>query len=279
MRGIFFTADDLGISREANEAMVYAHVHGILHGAALMMGQPGTDQGVDLARQNPGLHVGFHLHLCDSLPLTLGCGGGGGSATGSRADWPWGSDPARAGWAIGTQRSARLLAEAEIARQWQEFRARGLHCAFVNAHHHLHVHPFVMEMLRDIVGPECGDAWWRWGRPRWFGRKGLSARMASAGWALVRAMSHLPAGTHAPQTLWGIDRNFQMDAGEIKDVLQTLKADFSAEPATSDSVQDLKKPLHEFMFHPRHIHPDDKDLQTLLKLGANAGDVGAAFDS
>ncbi|PTY01433.1 PTS cellobiose transporter [Verrucomicrobia bacterium LW23] len=255
MSEIFFTADDLGLTAEASNAMLHAHLHGALHGAALMLGQPGTDHAVALARKHPTLAVGFHLHLCDSRPLTLGPGG-----------WPWGDDPARAGWAIGTSRQARRIAEAEVARQWEEFCATGLPCAFVNAHHHLHVHPFVMEMLKDVLGaaPEPSRrAWWRWGRPMWFGASGLRGALASAGWAAVRAMSRPPTGAASPSTLWGIDRSFCMQAAEVRVAVQNIRAATAVSPSAPVSPV---VPQHEFLFHPRCIHLDDKDLQALLAL-------------
>src|ERR1700690_3267244 len=69
-REVFFIADDFGMSPEVNRAIIHAHRHGVLHGASLMMGQPATEDAVRLARDNPSLQVGWHLHLCDSQPIT-----------------------------------------------------------------------------------------------------------------------------------------------------------------------------------------------------------------
>jgi len=76
-REVFFIADDFGMSPEANRAIIHAHRHGALHGASLMMGQPATQDAVRLAQENPSLQMGWHLHLCDSQPIT-------------RSAWPWG---------------------------------------------------------------------------------------------------------------------------------------------------------------------------------------------
>ena len=152
MKRVVFIADDFGVGEPVNRAIVHAHRHGALTGAALMMGQPGTDHAVALARENPSLEVGWHLHLCDSRPLTV-------------TEWPWSRSPLWAGLAIGLTGRGRALARREIGAQWEAFRASGLRCAFVNAHHHLHVHPFVMRTLLATL-PEDFSGWLRWGRPR-----------------------------------------------------------------------------------------------------------------
>src|SRR2546425_3713684 len=115
---IVFIADDFGLDADANRAIVRAHREGVLQGAALMMGQPGTDDAIALARENPALAVGWHLHLCHSQPVTC-------------AAWPWGDSPTRAGWTIGLSSRARALMRQEVAAQWEMFRATGLPCAFV----------------------------------------------------------------------------------------------------------------------------------------------------
>ena len=103
-----------------------------------MVGQPGTADAVRVARDNPGLRVGWHLHLDNSQPVTC-------------AAWPWGNSYRRAGWAIGLSPRARQLMREEVRAQWELFRETGLTCAFVNSHHHLHAHPFVYQILLDVV--------------------------------------------------------------------------------------------------------------------------------
>ena len=82
-REVFFIADDFGMSLEVNRAILHAHQHGVLQGASLMMGQAATEDAVRMARDNPGLQVGWHLHLCDSQPIT-------------RKAWSWGNSHLRA---------------------------------------------------------------------------------------------------------------------------------------------------------------------------------------
>jgi predicted glycoside hydrolase/deacetylase ChbG (UPF0249 family) len=216
---VVFVADDFGMSAQVNDAIVHAHTLGRLDGAALMMGQPATDEAVTLARAHPRLQVGWHLHLTDSIPTTTD-------------RWPWGSSPARAGWAIGLLPSAQRLMEREIARQWELFQATGLTCAFINSHHHLHAHPFVARTMRRVVGDRF-PGWLRLGRPRAFSNAASTLLPDFFDTILLSRRRRLsPWRTTA--TLWGLDRLFRMSAPEIRPILATLPDGF-----------------HEFMFHPR----------------------------
>ncbi len=217
---VVFVADDLGLSEEINDAITYAHRAGRLDGAALMMGQPATDAAVRLARELPELQIGWHLHLTDSQPVTT-------------THWPWGTSPSRAGWAIGLSSAARRLMENEVAQQWELFQATGLPCAFVNSHHHLHAHPFVYRAMRRVVGRQF-SGWVRAGRPRFFSPVGTSARALTFSDQLFFARRRRLSLWRATDTLWGLDRLFRMEAGEVRAALAALPDGF-----------------HEFLFHPR----------------------------
>ena len=145
-----------------------------------MLGQPATADAVALAKQTPSLQVGWHLHLSDSQPVTVPA-------------WPWGKSHWRAGFAIAL--SPELM-RREVTAQWEEFKATGLCCAFVNSHHHLHVHPFVFAELMKVL-PADFDGWIRRGWPCRFRRS---------------------------DTLWGVHRTFRMDAGEVRAAMAKLPA-------------------------------------------------------
>ncbi len=234
---VVFVADDLGLSAEINEAILHAHRDGALHAAALMMGQAGTHDAVRLARANPSLQVGWHLHLADSQPVTT-------------PRWPWGASPARAGWAMGLLPSARRLMENEVARQWELFQATGLPCVFINSHHHLHAHPFVFRAMRRVVG-DGFSGWLRLGRPRFFSSPGAASAALALGDRLFMNRRRRLSPWRTTDTLWGldrgIDRRFRMDPRDVRDVLATLPDGF-----------------HEFLFHPRtRTCPDTQCLLAL----------------
>jgi len=233
-REIIFIADDFGMTDEINDAILHTHLSGQLTGAALMMAQPATDSAVALARAHPSLQIGWHLHLNDSVPATID-------------RWPWGASPARAGFSIGLSHKARRLMRREVARQWELFQATGLECRFINSHHHLHAHPFVYKTLREVVGSRF-NGWIRLGLPRAFHSRSVSVLWAALAAIYLERRRRLSAW-RSPDTLWGVDRSFHMDAREIRAAIARLPDGF-----------------HEFLFHPRtRSCPDTLCLLQLKK--------------
>jgi len=234
MKQVVFIADDFGLTEAANRAILRAHREGALTGASLMLGQPGTAGAVALAQANPTLQIGWHLHLCDSTPTTCG-------------RWPWGNAPFAAGCRLGASDANRETLRPEIAQQWRLFQATGLRCAFVNAHHHLHVHPAVLRELDRVLPPDFAG-WLRGFNVQllggWPARDALLAKLAApfARRWLSRTRFRLS------DTLWGLDRLFRMDAGEIRRAAGALPSG-----------------RHEFVFHPRG-EQGDADFATLLRL-------------
>jgi predicted glycoside hydrolase/deacetylase ChbG (UPF0249 family) len=230
---VVFVADDLGMSAEVNDAILHAHCAGRLDGAALMMGQAGTHDAVRLARANPSLQIGWHVHLTDSQPVTTD-------------RWPWGTSPARAGWAVGLLPSARRLMENEVARQWELFQSTGLACAFVNSHHHLHAHPFVYHAMRRVIG-KTSPGWLRLGRPCFFSSRSVTEAALALGDQLFMNRRRRLSPWRTTDTLWGLDRLFRMDPREVRAALAGLPEGF-----------------HEFLFHPRtRTCPDTQCLLAL----------------
>ena len=232
-REVFFIADDFGMSPEVNRAIVHAHRHGVLQGASLMMGQRGTEDAVRLARKNPSLQVGWHLHLCDSQPIT-------------RKAWAWGGSHFKAGWAIGLLPGARRLMQDETKVQWELYRATGLPCAFINSHHHLHAHPFVYAALLNVL-PVGFAGWIRLGKPRFF-----AAGLGTVPFRMADTLFMGPRRRHCPyrhsDTMWGLGRTFHMRSREV-----------------ADAARQLEPGRHEFFFHPRTVD-NDADVQCLLEL-------------
>jgi YdjC-like protein len=216
---VIFIADDLGMDSEINDAIIHSHLSGELSGAALMMAQPATEAAVEMARVHPSLQIGWHLHLCDSEPVTTD-------------RWPWGNSPARAGFAMGLSARARDLMRQEMKCQWKLFQQTGLECRFINCHHHLHAHPFVYQALMETVGPGF-RGWIRLGKPQGFDSPSPSRLGAALDWLFFDRRRRL-SPWRATDTLWGLDRTFRMDAGEVQAAIARLPDGF-----------------HEFLFHPR----------------------------
>jgi chitin disaccharide deacetylase len=137
------TSDDFGLSVEVNEAVEAAHREGILTAASLMVSAPAAADAVARARRIPSLRVGLHLVMVEAWPtlpparlphLTRG----GGLIR---------DDMGRLGLDLALSRAAREELAAEIAAQFEAFRATGLALDHVNAHKHFHVHPIIAGMV------------------------------------------------------------------------------------------------------------------------------------
>src|SRR5204862_5129423 len=134
----------------------------------------------------------------------------------------------------------------EVAAKWILFSETGLPCAFVNVHHHLHAHPAVYTALLEVL-PRDFSGWLRLGTPRYCAgaRFGLGAHRIALFFNESRRR-RCPYRTS--QTLWGVDRLFQMRADEVRGV-----------------IGGLPPGLHEFVFHPRDAG-GDADLSSLVAL-------------
>ena len=112
-----------------------------------MVSGPAADDAVARARRKPSLRVGLHLVLVEGrpvLPPESRCPGWSMRADRSAATWRrWApcSRPAR---------EARRQLAAEIAAQFEAFRATGLALDHCNAHKHYHLHPLIGGLIASI---------------------------------------------------------------------------------------------------------------------------------
>jgi hopanoid biosynthesis associated protein HpnK len=147
-RRLIVNADDFGRSASINQAVIRAHREGILTTASLMVNEPGCDEAVRLARQNPRLGVGLHLTLlCGRAALPPDRIPGLVNARGEFTN-----HPAGAGFRYFFQPGLRAQLKAEIEAQFAKFRSTGLKLDHVNGHLHLHLHPVAFGILMEGNG-------------------------------------------------------------------------------------------------------------------------------
>ena len=143
MRRLILNADDLGLARETNEGIERAHREGVLTAASLMTGEAGFEEGVRVARANPGLAVGLHLTLTDGVPVLPARD----IPSLTQKNGRFRDDMAGMGLTLAISREARAELAAEVAAQMARFAATGLACDHVNAHKHYHLHPGIAAAL------------------------------------------------------------------------------------------------------------------------------------
>jgi hopanoid biosynthesis associated protein HpnK len=146
MKNLVVTADDFGAALEVNEAVEQAHREGVLKAASLMMGAPFAADAVARARRTPSLRVGLHLVLTEGRPLLPP------SQIPDLVDLSgvFRENMAAMGATLFFSSRARAQLAAEIAAQFEAFRATGLALDHANAHKHFHVHPTIGGMLLKI---------------------------------------------------------------------------------------------------------------------------------
>jgi hopanoid biosynthesis associated protein HpnK len=146
IRRLIVTADDFGAAVEVNDAVEAAHRNGILTAASLMVGARAAADAVARARRNPGLRVGLHLVLVEGRPVLP-------PDLVSRlvqADGSFRCDMAAMGAMFAASAAARRQLAAEIAAQFEAFRATGLALDHCNAHKHYHLHPLIGSLIARI---------------------------------------------------------------------------------------------------------------------------------
>jgi hopanoid biosynthesis associated protein HpnK len=145
MRRLIVNADDFGRSASINEAVIRAHREGILTTASLMVNEPHAESAIALARQNPRLGVGLHLVLVHGksalderhIPHLINRRG------------EFSNSAPVAGARYFFSRECRAEIRLEIAAQFEKFHATGFALDHVNGHLHLHLHPFVLQVLLE----------------------------------------------------------------------------------------------------------------------------------
>ncbi len=146
-KALIVTADDFGRSLPVNDAVVDAHVNGILTAASLMVTETALDDAVARAKALPSLGVGLHMTLVDGIP----------ALPPSRipdlvdAKGHFTLDLVRLGARIYLSKAVQRQVVAEMRAQFERFKATGLPLAHVDSHHHYHLHPTVFELMLELA--------------------------------------------------------------------------------------------------------------------------------
>lgn len=146
-RAVIITADDLGLWPEINDAVMAGYDSGVISSASLRVTAPASHAAMVSLATRPGLGVGLQLVLCD------------GRATLPRKHIPnlvdstgcFVSRPLEAAWLYRRRGPLREELKAEIRAQLEKFLASGLFLSHVSSSFHLHLHPAVVSILKELT--------------------------------------------------------------------------------------------------------------------------------
>jgi hopanoid biosynthesis associated protein HpnK len=219
-----------------NEAVEYAHRHGVLSAASLMVAGPAAGQAVALAKRLPGLRVGLHLTLLEGMPASR------------PQDIPdltdlhgrLRADMVALAFAL-LRPSVRRQLRREIAAQFGVFRRTGLALDHVNGHKHFHVHPLVAgEVVRACI--ENGAPALRVpDEPASVVTRIDGAKAAATGvtpWSALLRQRARRAGVAMPDAVFGLRWSGRVTAGRLAALLARLPPgliEIYTHPAISDS--------------------------------------------
>lgn len=142
-----FNADDFGISKGVNAAIVKAHREGILNSASLMINQKYAAEAVKLAKEMPELEMGLHVNLTNEYPAA------------SAQEIPLlvdGQGKLKNGFvnllllSFFKPRQLRLQVEIEMRAQIAKYLTTGLTLQHLDSHRHVHMIPQIFKTMRKL---------------------------------------------------------------------------------------------------------------------------------
>lgn len=147
MKELIINADDFGLTRGVNEAIIRAHREGILTSATVMANREAFDDAAERARANSTLGVGCHLVLI-----------GGPAVAPLETIRSLADSDGRLPQSLGnfmTRVSCGMIRRTHIEREFraqiERVRSAGIKPTHVDTHKHTHTHPRVMEALGKVA--------------------------------------------------------------------------------------------------------------------------------
>lgn len=137
---VIFNADDFGLTEGVNNGIVKAHLEGVVKSTTMLVGMAAEQHAVSLAKNLPTLKVGLHLRFTLGQPLTSHpC------LTDENGHFP----KYQAFWE--TQAFDAHAVYEECIAQVEHFLGLGLKLSHIDSHHHAHVHPSLLPIVREVA--------------------------------------------------------------------------------------------------------------------------------
>ena len=147
MKKLIVNADDFGLTAGVNDAILDAHLRGVISSASLLANGQAFESAVMLARRAPRLSVGIHLNLTEGKPLAPS------AAVPSLIDGRgfFLRRPARLWLAKSFHRVNPGEIERECRAQIERVLAAGIAPTHIDSHKHVHALPFLGGMVMGLA--------------------------------------------------------------------------------------------------------------------------------
>jgi len=228
VKGLIVTADDFGIAEEVNDAVEQGHRDGILTAASLMVSAGAAGDAVTRAKTLPRLRVGLHIVLVEGRPTLPP------SVIPDLVDanGMFRSDMTKSAVRMFFLPHVRRQLQAEVAAQFDAFRATGLALDHVNTHKHFHLHPTIASVILR-VGRRYGLRAIRVPlEPRWLLARidpehKVNSAAATAPWAMLSRARFRASGLLIPDQVFGLAWSGAMTSPRLLGLIENLPAGLS----------------------------------------------------
>jgi chitin disaccharide deacetylase len=254
VRRLIVNADDFGLTRGVNRAILEAHENGIVTSSTLMANSAGFDDAIRLAQCHPKLAVGCHTMLVDGTPLLSP----NQVATLIKDSRSSEFLPGIAGCAFRalTGRIAADQVEAEVTAQIHKLQSAGIAVSHLDTHKHTHLFPQILRPLLSAARA-CGVRAIR--NP--FGRIAFSA---------IAARPNLWKRYGQLRILNALAARFRRAVADAGMVTTDGSIGIAATGALDDRLfrwlfENLPEGTWEFVCHPGYNDADLDKIQTRLR--------------
>jgi hopanoid biosynthesis associated protein HpnK len=222
-----------------------------------MVAGQAADDAIVRAERLPGLRVGLHVVVAygapvlpaEQIPKLV-------DADGRLSERLW-----RVGLRAFFDAGARRQLEAEIRAQFDAFRETGLALDHVNAHHHMHLHPTVNEIVLRVGKDHGVHAVRLPNEPPLPGAMRAGAALFLAPWVHLLRRRLRRAGVRSNDFLFGLHDSGRMRTERLLEIVSRLP----------DGVS-------EIFFHPGAGTPPDAELEALTSSAVAAAVEASGAD-
>lgn len=130
MKKLIINADDFGYREEINKGIIFAYQNGVVTSTSLFVEKAGTEQAIELAKENPNLGIGPHIYLDMFFEVD--------HHTGKIIDW------------VNPKPNLDDVTN-EIRRQIEKYYSFGFSADHIDSHHHAHLHSDLLPIMCDIA--------------------------------------------------------------------------------------------------------------------------------